>query len=85
VWGGASDCADSFTYEARAVVLWPTVSSLGSYKAKAGIVKGTGRFASVRGHLDIEGPFILWPDDNSPFGVYGRWNGEISGSVCGVQ
>ena len=85
VWGGAGDCANSFTYEAQAVVLWPTANALGRYKANARIVKGTGRFASASGHLDIGDPFILWPDANSPFGVYGRRNAEISGNICGVQ
>ena len=85
VWGGAGDCANSFTIEAQAVVIWPAANSLGSYKAHAKIVEGTGRFASARGYLSVWGPFILWPDVNSPFGVYGRWNGEISGNTCGVQ
>jgi hypothetical protein len=84
-WGGPSDCANSFTYEAQAVVIWPTANSLGSYKAHAKIVKGTGRFASASGYLNIGDPFILWPDVNSPFGVYGRWNAEITGNVCDVQ
>ncbi len=86
VWGGPSDCADSFTYEAQAVVVWPTANLLGSYKAHAKIVKGTGRFAAATGYLKIaEGPFILWSDASSPFGVFGRWNGEFSGSICGIQ
>ncbi|MGB0043010.1 MAG: hypothetical protein WCF61_03360 [Terriglobales bacterium] len=85
-WGGPNDCSDSFTYKVpRAVVVWPDGKLLGSYKATANVVKGTGRFASASGHLEIEGPFILWTDPNSPFGVSGRWNGEFSGSVCGVQ
>jgi hypothetical protein len=84
-WGGPGDCADSFTYEAEAVVIWPTSNSLGSYKAHARIVKGTGRFASAGGYLNVVDPFILWPDVDSPFGVLGRWNGEISGSVCGAR
>ena len=85
-WGGPNDCSDSFTYKVpRAVVIWPAGKLLGSYKATANVVKGTGRFASASGHLEIEGPFILWTDPNSPFGVSGRWNGEFSGRVCGVQ
>jgi hypothetical protein len=85
VWGGPSDCGNSFTYEAQAVVIWPTANSLGSYRARAWIVEGTGRFASAGGYLSIGDAFILWPDVSSPFGVYGRWNGEISGNICGVQ
>ncbi len=85
-WGGASDCLDSFTYKVpQAVVVWPAGNSLGSYKATANIAQGTHRFASASGQLEIEGPFILWTDASSPFGVSGRWNGEFSGRVCGVQ
>jgi len=85
-WGGPSDCLDSFTYEvAQAVVVWPAGKLLGSYKATANIVQGTHRFASASGQLEIEGPFILWTDANSPFGVSGRWNGEFNGRICSVQ
>jgi len=86
VWGGPNDCLDSFTYEVpQAFVIWPATNWAGNYKATAKIVSGTHRFASASGQLNIAGPFILWTDANSPFGVSGRWNGEFSGSVCGVQ
>jgi len=84
-WGGASDCLDSFTYKPQAVVVWPAGESLGSYKATAKIVKGTNRFKSASGHLEIEAPFIVWPDSNSVFGVSGRGNAEVNGKICGVQ
>ncbi len=84
-WGGPSDCVDSFTYKAQSVVIWPAGESLGSYKATAKIVKGTHRFALAYGHLEIAGPFIVWPDPNSRFGVDGRWNAEVNGKICGVQ
>jgi len=86
VWGGPNDCLDSFTYEVpQAVVIWPAANWLGTYKATANIVKGTHRFASASGRLEVAGPFILWTDANSPFGVSGRWNGELNGSICVVQ
>ena len=85
-WGGPSDCSDSFTYKvSQAVVIWPAGNSLGSYKATADIVKGTSRFASASGQLEIEGPFILWTDPNSPFGVSGRGNVDFRGRICGIQ
>jgi hypothetical protein len=85
-WGGPSDCSDSFTYKVpQAVVIWPAGKLLGSYRASANVMKGTGRFASASGQLEIEGPFMLWNDPNSPFGVSGRWNGEFNGRICGVQ
>jgi hypothetical protein len=85
-WGGPNDCSDSFTYEVpRAFVIWPAGEFLGSYKAIGRIVNGTNRFASASGHLDIEGPFILWADPNSPFGVSGRGNVDLKGIICDVQ
>ena len=84
-WGGPNDCLDSFTYKAQAVVIWPAGESLGSYKATAKIVKGTNRFASASGHLEIEAPFIVWPDPNSAFGVSGRGNAELNGKICAIQ
>ena len=81
-------CNDSFTYEVSNAV-WgfrPGKGGLGNYQGNtAAIVGGTGRFASASGNLNVAGPFLVWPDDNSLFGVSGRWNGEISGSLCGVQ
>lgn len=86
VWGGANDCLDSFTYEVpQAIVVWPAANWLGTYKATVNIVSGTHRFGSASGHLEVTGPFILWTDANSPFGVSGRWNGELNGSICGAQ
>jgi hypothetical protein len=86
-WGGASDCANSFTYEIpEGSAVWPTADSLGSYRATARIAGGTGRFASASGSLTIPpGPFITWPDETSPIKVRGRWNGVMSGQVCGAQ
>jgi hypothetical protein len=85
-WGGPSDCSDSFTYKVpEAVAIWPAGNTPGSYKAIANFAKGTNRFASASGHLEVVGPFIVWDDPNSQFGVSGRWQGEISGVVCGVQ
>lgn len=84
-WGGASDCQHSFSYKTQAVVIWPAGESLGSYKASAKLVKGTGKFATASGYLEIEGPFIVWPDTNSAFGVSGRWDANVNGKICGVQ
>ena len=85
-WGGASDCANSFTYDVQGSAVWPTADSLGTYRATATITGGTGRFASASGHLTIPaGPFITWPDETSPIKLKGRWNGELSGQVCGVR
>ncbi len=84
-WGGPNDCLDSFTYKSQTFVIWPAGESLGSYKATAKIVEGTGRFAAASGYLEIEGPFIIWPDPTSPFQASGRWNGEFNGKICGVQ
>ena len=84
-WGGPNDCSDSFTFKVpQAFVIWPAGKLLGSYKATWNIVKGTGRFKFASGQLEVAGPFILWNDANSRFGVSGRWNGEFNGRICGV-
>ncbi len=81
-------CTDSFTYEVSNAV-WPAPPGkigFGHYIGNtATIVSGTGRFQNASGNLNISGPFIAWEDSNSPLGVYGRWNSEISGTVCGIQ
>lgn len=81
-------CADSFTYEVTNAVFGfaPGKAGLGDYKGNsAKIVSGTGKFLGASGNLNVAGPYILWPDSSSPFTVRGRWNGELSGSVCGVR
>lgn len=84
-WGGASDCADSFTWQVpHAFVTWPGAEALGSYTATGNIVHGTGRFASASGHLNITCPFILWtPDDGTTW--LGRGSTVITGTIYGVK
>ncbi len=81
-------CPDSFTYEVATSVFGfaPGKVGLGDYKGNAAkVVSGTGRFLGASGNLNVAGPYILWTDSNSPFGVSGRWNGEFSGRLCGVE
>jgi hypothetical protein len=63
----------------------PGKVGLGDYRGTAKIVQGSGRFATAAGNLEWRGPFIVWLDNNSPFGVQGRYNAEIKGFICGVQ
>jgi hypothetical protein len=81
-------CHDTFTYEVANSVFGfvPGKVGLGAYKGNtAKIISGTGRFSGASGNLNVAGPYILWSDSASPFFVSGRWDGEISGNVCGVQ
>lgn len=81
-------CTDSFTYEVTNAVFGfaPGKAGLGNYIGNsAKIISGTGRFLDASGNLNISGPYILWPDSSSPFTVSGRWNGEFSGTICGVH
>jgi hypothetical protein len=81
-------CTDTLTFEVPNSVfpIPPSMIGLGRYNGNtARIVGGTGRFESASGNLDFTGTFIVWPDPNSPIGVSGRFNAELSGNICGVQ
>ncbi len=85
---GYPTCTDTFTYEVPTSV-FPNPPGHGGvmsyYGNTAKIVRGTGKFQSASGNLNVSGPAIVWADPNSPIGVYGRWNPKISGNVCGIQ
>jgi len=81
-------CQDSFTYEVANSVFGfvPGKVGLGAYKGNtAKVISGSGRFLGASGNLNVAGPYILWDDPASKFEVSGRWNGEFSGKICGVQ
>ena len=82
---GKYTCQHTFTYEvANAVYTQPP--GFGRYSGNAAkIVSGTGRFRFATGNLNINGPFIAWPDATSPLKASGRWNPELSGFICGVE
>lgn len=65
----------------------PGKVGLGAYRGTATIVEGdgTGRFRFASGNLQWSGPFILWPDQSSPFDVQGRFNADTRGNICGVE
>lgn len=81
-------CNDTFTYEVPNAV-WPIPPGRSGFLTYIGntatIVQGTGKFASASGNLNVTGPAIVWPDSSSPFEVSGRWDGELSGKVCGIE
>ncbi len=56
----------------------------GMYQAAWKITEGTGRFQNASGNLFTKGPYLVWTFDNWVTAA-GRWNGEISGKICGVQ
>ena len=81
-------CPDSFTYEVANSVFGfvPGKVGLGAYKGNsAKIVSGTGRFQGASGNLNLAGPYILFSDPTSPWGISGRWNGEFSGTIYGAR
>ena len=85
VEGGTASCKDTFTYEVPTSVFTPP-PGFGQYIGNtARIVRGTGRFEFASGNLNVRGPFVAWPDANSPFGLSGRWNPELTGHICGVH
>jgi hypothetical protein len=80
------DCTDSFTYVVPSAVS-PAPDGrvvFGEYTADVAIVtEGTGRFRSASGNLNVRGPFMVWTLDEGKTWL-GRWNGEISGTLCGL-
>lgn len=86
--GDPGVCTDTLTFEVPNSVFPspPGMIGLGRYNGNtARIVGGTGRFESASGNLNFTGTFIVWPDQSSPIGVFGRTNAELSGNICGVQ
>ena len=80
-------CTDSFTYEVPTAVFPFSPGQLGlvGYKGNtAKIAGGTGRFQGASGNLNVAGPAVVWPDENSSIGLGGRWNADLSGQICGV-
>jgi hypothetical protein len=62
----------------------PGKAGMGYYRATWRIVGGTGRFAQATGNIAENGPYLVWfaaPDALLP---EGRYNGELSGSICNV-
>lgn len=83
-----SECTDTLTFEVPNPVFQspPGMIGLGHYNGNtARITGGTGRFESASGNLNVTGTFIVWPDEDSPIHVFGRFNAELSGNICGVQ
>jgi hypothetical protein len=75
-----------FTMEVHAHFGFPPGKvGLGEYTGAAKIVQGTGMFANASGNISWAGPFIVWPGEESPLGLTGRYNAEIRGNICDVQ
>jgi hypothetical protein len=78
--------ADTFTTEVTNAVFPnpPGKVGLGHYQAAHKIVSGTGRFRNASGNLLMAGTYVVFPwAGGNVFG--GRWNGDISGKICGVD
>jgi hypothetical protein len=56
----------------------------GTYQAGWKIAEGTGRFQNASGNLHANGPYLVSTTDGWVT-VFGRWNAEVTGSICGVQ
>ena len=53
----------------------------GTFRNSERITEGEGRFRFASGNLVQSGPFIIY--SFSP--LHGRYNGEVTGNICGVQ
>ncbi len=84
---GYPSCTDSFTYEVPHSVFPIPPGKIGfAYYIgnTAKIIGGTGIFKYASGNLNVSGPAVAWPLTEAPY-IFGRWNPEISGKICGIQ
>ncbi len=61
---------------------WPDMNG-GSYRAADKLYSGTGIFEAASGRLAVSGPWLVWVADTGV--LRGRWNGEVTGKICGLR
>jgi hypothetical protein len=76
--GGNTFTAEANTSPAQ---LLPHGPFFGKFRNSQRITEGEGRFQYASGNLELSGPFIIY----SFAPLHGRFNGEVSGNICGVQ
>ena len=76
---------NSFVLELKSRAVYPHPPGkvgIGYYRATYNVSEGKGRFTGASGVIAESGPYVLWPDLNQPFGLSGRYNGELAGKIC---
>ena len=83
---GNALCTDSFTWQVPNAVFIGGPGAIGAYVGNtAKILSGTGAFEGASGNLNVNGPASTWPSAESPIGVIGAWNVQLSGKICGIH
>ena len=75
------------TFEQQSVAVYPALPGaviFGNYRTTFRITGGTGRFANATGNFSETGPYFVWFESPSDPLPQGRYNGELSGQICGV-
>lgn len=74
---------NTFTTQANTSTapLLPKGPFFGTFRNSERIIEGEGRFRFASGNLEQSGPFLVY--SFSP--LHGRYNGEVTGNICGVQ
>lgn len=60
----------------------PGKIGIGYYMGTAKIARGTGRFQSASGNIQVTGPFLGWFEGEN---LEVLWNAELSGTICNVS
>jgi hypothetical protein len=74
---------NTFTAQANTSTapLIPNGPFFGTFRNSERITEGEGRFRFASGNLVQAGPFLVY----SFAPLHGRYNGEVTGNICGVQ
>lgn len=74
---------NTFTAQANTSTapLLPKGPFFGTFRNSVRITEGEGRFRFASGNLVQSGPFLVYSFDP----LHGRFNGEVTGNICGVQ
>jgi len=75
------------TFEQKSVAVYPAHPGTviyGNYRTTYRITGGTGRFAGATGSFSEAGPYFVWFESPSDLLPQGRYNAELSGTICGV-
>jgi len=85
IWDFGSKGTVTFVQQSPAIYqIPPGTVVFGNYRVTFRITGGTGRFAQVSGTFSEIGPYMVWFESPTDLLPQGRYNAEVSGTICGV-